>query len=81
MSLKRGEIIRMASDAGFDTDKFERSCTPQKCDIDIFDELSRFANAAYSAGAEAERKACADIADEMDWWSGAGDAIRARGDK
>lgn len=55
--MNREDIIRMAREAGFDTDRFERSCTPQKCDIDIFDELSRFANAAYAAGAAAEREA------------------------
>lgn len=54
--MNREDIIRMAREAGFDTDRFERSCTPQKCDIDIFDELSRFANAAYAAGAAAERE-------------------------
>lgn len=75
VSLSREEIIRMAMEAGlYDCIVFGR--------IESKDTvIKRFANAAYAAGAAAEREECANI---CDGWTGAdgdrcAEAIRARG--
>lgn len=77
MSLKRGEIIRMAHAAGLFND--DQSPLPEF--------LEHFANAAYDAGAAAEREQCAMVCDrfqERDVGMQPAEcaaAIRARGEK
>ena len=77
VSLSREEIIRMAREAGLFND--DQSPLPEF--------LEHFANAAYAAGAAAERDACAKVCDrfqERDVGMKPAEcaaAIRARGDK
>ncbi len=72
--MTREEIIRMAREAGFTTAQ------------DVWpEEFERFFRAAYVAGADAEREACAKVCEEdafVDQWKGLAEAakrIRARG--
>ena len=60
MSLSREEIIRMARDAGAMPIKGE----PKQLAIVTNLMIERFANAAYAAGAAAEREACAKVCDD-----------------
>jgi len=77
VSLPREEIIRMAREAEAVPIRGE----PKQLAIVGILMIERFANAAYAAGAAAEREKCAEV---CDGWSHAdGDlcaaAIRARG--
>lgn len=77
MSLSRKEIIRMARDAGVVPTLVETTGT-------YFARVENLANAAYAAGAAAEREACAKLcndADKSTHPSDLAEAIRARGDK
>ena len=57
MSLSREEIIRMAREAGVIPRLVETTGT-------YFAHVETLANAAYAAGAVAEREACAMVCDE-----------------
>lgn len=57
MSLSREEIIRMARDAGVVPRLVETTGT-------YFAHVETLANAAYAAGAAAEREQCAMVCDE-----------------
>ena len=60
MSLSREEIIRMAREAG----------PPEWEIVGLQKEIQRIANAAYAAGAAAEREQCAMVCDaEGDEWA------------
>lgn len=67
MSLSKEEIIRMAREAGFDVSEYTGGKLAGKvsvfdyADVDIFIEAARLANAAYAAGASAERKMLSKI--------------------
>ena len=79
------EIIRMAREAEISVREYydETGSTPQ--------ELERFYELAYAAGAKAEREACAKVCDLLHWCWRIGEdnsgpkecaaAIRARGEK
>ena len=68
--LSRDDIIRMAREAGLQP--YYDAQEPA---------IERFFKLAYEAGAAAEREACARLVEQDDSmrWSGAADAIRARG--
>lgn len=80
MSLSREEVIRMAREA--DGHAYtNRHMKDEPAFAFSIDRLERFFNAAYAAGAAAEREACAKL---CDGWTGAdgdkcAEAIRARG--
>lgn len=90
--MTRGDIIRMAKEAGFDAllpseEILGRGRIYTGSDDEISDELERFANLV----AAAEREACAQVCDlaieansyQGNHWTirGCANAIRARGEK
>ena len=80
--MTRDDIIRMALEAGFSAAKY-----PSLVSDSDWEALERFLKAAYAAGVNAEREACAKVADlvarEIDDTNGTASyvaaAIRARG--
>lgn len=90
--MNREEITRMATEAGVRAVKLlhEFGTEGALCDSEIQDlrAAERLAEAAYAAGAAAEREACAKVCDEQankDGWEGSyahacAEAIRARGE-
>lgn len=77
--IEREQIIRMAMEAGVPLDFFKSEYNTN---------IERLVKAAYTAGAAAEREACAKVCDELHWPWHMGDnsgpkecaaAIRARG--
>ena len=90
--MTRDEIIKMAREAGFGPSVAWKECTPPferfaaLVVASIYKNDDMFAEAyagGYAAGAAAEREACAKVCERDDSmrWSGAADAIRARGAK
>ena len=82
MSLSREEVIRMAKESGF----AQRHNAPNEWWM-LTPDIERFFNAAYAAGAAAEREACAKVCEEIGpkgvefdlITQGFAGAIRARG--
>ncbi len=71
--MTKDEIIKLAREAGVRDDGY-------RFEFSEFRYLERFFQAAYAAGAAAEREACASICDEhADDPVYCGAAIRARG--
>lgn len=74
MSLSREEIIRMARDAGVVPSLVETTGT-------YFAHVEALANAAYEAGAAAEREQCAKVCEDAKSliWNLSDDAIKSAG--
>ena len=92
--MKRDDVIRMAREAGFREPNPHDGCMGLAFDYregtDTGASLERFAQAAYAAGAAAEREACARVCEHKAaewaegetsgrWQSECAAAIRARG--
>ena len=82
--MTRDEIISMAREAGVLAAQLLHQFGTEGalCDSEIRDlrAAERLAQAAYAAGAAAEREACARIGDGYDYGDrNCGDEIRARG--
>lgn len=71
--MNREDIIRMAREAGFD-----RAYVSEDAAISLLVPIERFFQAAYAAGAAAEREACARLAERSESAEHCAAAIRAR---
>lgn len=67
--MEQSEIIRMALEAGFETEDWANGTHvivyESGREIDITNELERFYELAYATGATHEREACAKVCEDL----------------